>query len=376
MTAGALPLRGASARSSWPRVALLSTVLALLLALFALGAAQAWMVLDNASQAQVRLLGVTRAAQEAQRLQLRALRLGERLDQAAPPFALNADPRAAEVLRELRAGLADLNRSPALGAAEWGQFALLRSALANLGTQRLGEQPPPGPAPRQAAAAWAVADAAGTLAAGLLRRAEAETVWVEVTGACARQRLLGLGAATGALLLVLAALVAETLRERRRALRRLEALARQDGLTGVANRRLWDQRLSQAAGQAARSGQLLSLVMLDLDHFKAFNDRRGHQAGDDLLRGVAGLLARAADPQVTVARYGGEEFSLLWPGQTPQAVGEWLDRLRAGVPGDVTFSAGVTGLRPGEGAQQALQRADEALYAAKHAGRARTVVLT
>ena len=358
MAAPALPRgRGVSSR---PRVALLGALLALLLGVVDLGPAQVWRVLDRASAAQTRLVELGRVSQDARELEIVAIRLGN------PAVR----PDLASLLPEVRTLEARLRASAVLGAAERAPLAVLLAALGRLDTAAPGL-----PAGRRQAAGE-VAAAAQALVAALVRRADAEVVWAQTTEALGRQRLLGLTLGTALLFLALAALVAEALRQRTQVVRQLEALAQQDGLTGVANRRRWDDLLGHAATHAARSGQPLSLVMLDLDHFKEFNDRRGHQAGDDLLRDLAGLLVEAAAPQATVARYGGEEFSLLWPGHPAQAVAEWLDRLRREVPADVTFSAGVTHLRPGETAQQALRRADEALYAAKHAGRGRTVVVS
>lgn len=353
--------RGVSAR---PRVALLGLLLALLLSLFALSTVQVWRVLDRASAAQTRLIELTQVTRQARELEVAALRLG------LPPAQASSASRPPRATQErVRTLAAELRRSAVWGDAERSPLARLLSALTRL------EASGNGVSPARQQDAREVAVAARRLASALVRRADAEVVWDQTALALDRQRLWGLTGVTALLFLALAALGAEVLRERSRVVRQFESLAQQDGLTGVANRRRWDVLLGHAATQAARSGQHFSLVMLDLDHFKAFNDRRGHQAGDDLLRDLAGLLVASAAPQVTVARYGGEEFSLLWPGDSPQAVGEWLDRLRRSVPADATFSAGVTHLRPGESAQQALRRADEALYAAKHGGRGRTVVV-
>ncbi|WP_394650126.1 diguanylate cyclase domain-containing protein [uncultured Deinococcus sp.] len=347
--------RGVSVR---PRAALLGLLLALLLGLCTLSTAQMWTVLERASAAQERLLELTGVTRDVRALEIAALRLGD------PALS----PAPAPLLAEVRALSAELRGTLVMGAAERAPFAVLLSALARLDAALAG------PAAGQRQAADEVAQAAQTLASALNRRTDAEMTWTQATEALGRQQLWRMTGVTALLLLALAALGAEALRERTRVVRQLEALAQQDGLTGVANRRHWDALLGHAAAQAARSGQHLALVMLDLDHFKAFNDRRGHQAGDDLLRDLAGLLVGAAAPQATVARYGGEEFSVLWPGDSAQAVAEWLDHLRREVPADVTFSAGVTHLRPGESPDEALRRADEALYAAKHGGRARTVV--
>src|SRR5262249_57384309 len=99
---------------------------------------------------------------------------------------------------------------------------------------------------------------------------------------------------------------------------RLAALASIDGLTGIANRRQFDARLDEEWRRAIRGGQWLSLAMLDIDHFKEFNDHYGHAQGDECLRQVAQLLAAGCRrPADLVARYGGEEFALVLPETDP-----------------------------------------------------------
>ncbi|MEC9405699.1 MAG: diguanylate cyclase [Pseudomonadota bacterium] len=167
----------------------------------------------------------------------------------------------------------------------------------------------------------------------------------------------------------------------------LEQLIRQDGLTGLGNRRLLDERLTVAWNDCARQGEWLALVLIDIDHFKAFNDTYGHQAGDQALKKVAHSLQqsvhRAAD---LAARYGGEEFCVLLPRtalsgaeQFAQTIVEAVRRLGiihgGGVNGLVTISAGVAVLRPQAGGCPAdlVAQADRALYQAKADGRDRWV---
>ncbi|NJC69826.1 GGDEF domain-containing protein [Planosporangium thailandense] len=152
---------------------------------------------------------------------------------------------------------------------------------------------------------------------------------------------------------------------------RLREVAQQDPLTGLPNRRAWNAALPAALQRAARDGTPLTLAVLDLDHFKQFNDAYGHQAGDQLLKEVAVAWAdnlRAVD---LVARYGGEEFVVLLPGATAAEAVALLDRLRPRTPTGCTFSAGVATWNGAESADELVARADRALYRAKDAGRAR-----
>ncbi|MBY0239482.1 MAG: diguanylate cyclase [Burkholderiaceae bacterium] len=165
--------------------------------------------------------------------------------------------------------------------------------------------------------------------------------------------------------------------------RKLEALSTTDGLTGVRNRRGFDAALAAEWRRAARTGQTLALMMLDVDHFKKYNDLYGHQAGDTSLRQVAQLITshgrRTTD---LVARYGGEEFVLLSASTnaadaygTAAAICTELQRLalpHAASPfGVITVSAGVAVLAPNEtnSPEALVQLADEALYRAKQKGR-------
>jgi diguanylate cyclase (GGDEF)-like protein len=154
----------------------------------------------------------------------------------------------------------------------------------------------------------------------------------------------------------------------------LEALAHHDGLTRVPNRRAWDLELAQAMAGARRSGTTLAVALLDLDHFKSYNDTNGHQAGDALLTQAAAAWReelRAAD---LIARYGGEEFTVLIQGLSGPQAAAIVDRLRTRTPFGQTFSAGVAVWDGGETPQHLVGRADAALYEAKRAGRDRVVI--
>jgi diguanylate cyclase (GGDEF)-like protein len=167
--------------------------------------------------------------------------------------------------------------------------------------------------------------------------------------------------------------------------RRLEDLSYTDALTGVANRRAFDHALDQEWRRAMRSKQPLSVLMLDIDHFKAFNDTYGHPAGDQCLAALGGTLGgiprRAGD---RVARYGGEEFIALLPSTDGPGTAALAERMRAavdtlGIPhtraagGRVTVSIGHATMQPTEATtpNMLVAAADAALYEAKRTGRNR-----
>ncbi len=174
-------------------------------------------------------------------------------------------------------------------------------------------------------------------------------------------------------LLGLFAVQASTVIERADLLARLQDLAWTDALTGVANRRAIDEALPVALAGARRKGQPLSVAMLDLDHFKHYNDEHGHQAGDDLLQRIAAVWEQTVRPGDTLARYGGEEFLAIPPSCDPHGAVVVADRLRAVVPGTQTASVGTATWDGAETIEALVGRADAAMYEAKRTGRDRTV---
>jgi diguanylate cyclase (GGDEF)-like protein len=164
--------------------------------------------------------------------------------------------------------------------------------------------------------------------------------------------------------------------ERADLLARLEAIARTDDLTGLANRRAWDELLPTELARAQRDGAPLCVAMLDLDRFKAYNDEHGHQTGDRLLKAAAGawrLSLRATD---VLARYGGEEFAVVLPRCELDNALALLARLRKATPEEQTVSAGVAIWDAEETPEALVARADAALYEAKNAGRNQVMVAT
>ncbi|MFN4297075.1 MAG: GGDEF domain-containing protein [Brevundimonas sp.] len=155
-----------------------------------------------------------------------------------------------------------------------------------------------------------------------------------------------------------------------------------DALTNLANRKAFDEQLDRACEEAGKAP--LTLAVLDIDHFKKFNDTWGHQTGDQVLRYVASVLGRTLRSPRIAARYGGEEFTLLFPGETARMAETVLNTIREEIAsrslrrrstnddlGAVTVSIGLAQKLPGDTAVDLMGRADEALYASKHAGRNR-----
>lgn len=157
--------------------------------------------------------------------------------------------------------------------------------------------------------------------------------------------------------------------------------SRTDALTSLGNRRSFDVELSRLIGHSQRYGRTLSLAMLDVDHFKQYNDRHGHQAGDEALQELAGLLAARVRESDGVFRYGGEELAVLLPETGLEEATAMVERLRAAVEqrftqlsslAPVTFSAGVAAFPTHSlSAKTLIEAADAALYRAKNSGRNR-----
>lgn len=185
------------------------------------------------------------------------------------------------------------------------------------------------------------------------------------------------------LLLLLATIAAPHLE-----IARLSRLSRVDGLTGALNRRGLDDAIPEVAAPEPedRPGQPLSVVMVDVDHFKRVNDQYGHAVGDEVLRAVARRLGGVLRASDAVVRYGGEEFVLLLPGINLQSAARVAERGRkvvaespvhaASLSIAVTISCGVAERLPGEARAALMDRADAAMYAAKRAGRNRVELAT
>ncbi len=184
---------------------------------------------------------------------------------------------------------------------------------------------------------------------------------------------VAIGVCATALFLLVITRMAQLLRQVEAQAIDLHELARVDVLTGLPNRRAWDSDLTSSMERAHRDVVPLSIAIIDLDHFKAFNDAFGHPAGDRLLEGAAAAWLEQMRSVDGLARYGGEEFVLLFHESNADQATEVLSRLRAVTPGGQTFSGGVASWDGNETSDELVARADSAMYAAKAAGRDRVV---
>ncbi len=155
---------------------------------------------------------------------------------------------------------------------------------------------------------------------------------------------------------------------------RLKAAALTDDLTGLPNRRAWEQQFERELARARREARPLSVALLDLDRFKAYNDEHGHGAGDRLLRTASVAWRRTLRGGDLIARYGGEEFAVVLPDCDLADAGILIERLRTATPAGSTVSAGVACWDGTEPQEDLLERADVALYEAKAGGRDRTAI--
>lgn len=155
---------------------------------------------------------------------------------------------------------------------------------------------------------------------------------------------------------------------------KLRILATHDGLTGLLNRRAWDSALDEGLERAGRHDLTTTIAIIDIDHFKRYNDAFGHQAGDRLLKSAAAAWSGQIRTVDVLARYGGEEFIVLLPGCGSAEAVDVLARMRDVTPDSQSFSAGIATWDGAETKEQLVARADVALYQGKRSGRARSVI--
>jgi diguanylate cyclase (GGDEF)-like protein len=169
-------------------------------------------------------------------------------------------------------------------------------------------------------------------------------------------------------------LIGERERRARAAERRADHLALTDVLTGLANRRAFELELPREVERAGRQGHPLCLALVDVDHFRSYNDRNGYQAGDRALKEIAAAWREPLRSADTIARYGGDEMALVLPGCSLDKACAVLERMRGDRPGGHTGSSGVALWNGTESADEMLARVERALAEAKAGGRDRTVV--
>lgn len=175
---------------------------------------------------------------------------------------------------------------------------------------------------------------------------------------------------------------ARVMNELKRDLDQVRREAMTDGLTGLTNRKSFDERIVQTAAQCEIESKIFTLLLLDIDHFKTFNDNFGHQVGDQVLRLVAKTLTDGVKGRDTAARYGGEEFAIILPETTIEGGKKVAESLRKAIAdkevvnrttgeqlGRITISIGVAEYFSSETTSDLIDRADAALYTAKHNGR-------
>ena len=174
--------------------------------------------------------------------------------------------------------------------------------------------------------------------------------------------------------------------EQRREAEKILYLSRHDPLTGLLNRRSLMERIEEERSRCARTGEGYALVMLDIDRFKNFNDRYGHECGDIVLKAVAQAIRETARSTDSVGRWGGEEFLVLLPATDAAGGKELAEKIRVrvasasveyrGAARSVRVTAGATSCGPGEdSADEGIRRADAALLEGKRLGRDRVVVV-
>jgi len=182
------------------------------------------------------------------------------------------------------------------------------------------------------------------------------------------------GSVLGVEMLMLVGTVIIVGRWTQQSIRRVQSLARTDPLTGVPNRRAWEEELHRGISRRNRDGEPLCVAMLDLDHFKIFNDEQGHQAGDRILQTVVTSWLSVLRGGDVLARYGGEEFTVLLTGCKLDVAHGIVERLRELVPRGLTCSAGIAEWDGLESDVALMERCDAALYEAKSRGRNRMVI--
>jgi diguanylate cyclase (GGDEF)-like protein len=214
--------------------------------------------------------------------------------------------------------------------------------------------------------------------------------FMEVSFFTTNSVLIGMALESILLSLALASRIRELTHEKeyyKQSRQRYQELSITDALTGLFNKRYLNSKLTSEVDHAHRLGQPLSIMMMDLDHFKRVNDTYGHHTGDKILKSAGHIILGFIRKTDTACRYGGEEFVLVMPGTDLENAFTVAERIRTAMAENrfqaegkqsisVTLSMGISGLKPGEGVDALMERADRGLYEAKRKGRNRTVMMT
>jgi len=313
--------------------------------------------------------------------------LARRAEQLARDLAEARDQRAEDAERERRA-LAEAQRVAQLGSWEWDVVANVVTWSDEL-YRLYGLDPATFPASYggymdrvhaedRAAAGAAIRHASETLEPfdfeHRILLADGGVRWLRCRGQA-------IGDAAGAPVRMHG--TAQDVTDRKQAEATLAHQAQHDGLTGLPNRTMLEDRLSQALGRSRRSAGGVAVLFLDVDRFKVINDARGHSVGDLLLQAVAARLRATVRPADTVARFGGDEFVIVIEGTDADAVADLVERIGGVLRPpialheseiSVTVSIGVALEGPGDGVESLIRDADAAMYLAKEQGRDRCVV--
>lgn len=215
----------------------------------------------------------------------------------------------------------------------------------------------------------------GDLTERVIARSDRLAVQAASAGDHASKWKIAFALMTALLALLFGVMNVRAIMQRVRILGNLDALSRTDPLTGVANRRRFDEECPLALERARRTERSLSVVKLELDNFRSFVDANGLPSGNSLLTATAGSFASRLREGDIIARYGYEEFAIILHGCSADAAREIVDRVRDVMPERQTFSAGITESDGHEEVAMMMARADQALDAGKHAGRNRTVIM-
>jgi diguanylate cyclase (GGDEF)-like protein len=376
MTEAAAPVSSSMVRRAYQRQLLIGALALGMMVLVTLVLLIELRLNDTVEARYQQALAIAQRALDAHRLASQFARRQSQFSAGLTVAPGRPDPeRMQRELRQMSLEIDGIRNMP-LTAEERGQFRHIESSLAGIAAYWMqpGQHPGLADSSRTRMQFEAISASLDALSAAVSARALQAAEHSQFLGRIARYTLalaMLLAVSFGS---VFGVLMWRSQKASRDVMSGLDRMAREDGLTGITNRRGLDEGLAIELARARRTATELTVVMLDLDYFKRYNDRRGHGAGDQLLRSAAQAWRRQLRPTDLLARYGGEEFTLVLPSCDADAACQLIDRLRPLVPERQTFSAGVATWEQHESPEQLLARADRALLVAKKEGRNKTIV--